>query len=188
MEIGLCMARTRKNRRGIAVYLDTCIVSGLAKGDLAPPDVRALEWILQQHKQRHLRLATSAVTKFELAKIPARFRIAHSAVNELLDVVPARVTFGFWGAERAIEDPNWWTFERLTWLLPDAIDAEHLTFAIQAGFHHFITTDERTILRHKRKLLSDFDVRAMSPRAFKRYWVRSMDSRHPKPPGLMYDY
>jgi len=182
------MPRNSRSQRGTVVYLDTCIISGLAKGDIALPDVRALEWILQEHKLRHLRLATSAASEFELAKIPARYRIAHSAIYSLLDKVPAQGSIGFWDPERAIEDPHWWTFERLSWVLPDELDAYHMLFAIKAGIHHFITTDERTILRHKKKLLAEFDVRTMSPRTFMKYWKRSAESRHPLPTGLMYSY
>lgn len=182
------MPRKSESRRGISIYLDTCIVSGLAKGDIPAADLNAMEWILREHRVRNLRLSTSPVTRMELEKIPARFRIAHSAIYGLLDVVPAQLSFGFWNNEKAIEDPYWWIYERLSWLLPDEIDVYHVLFAIKAGIHHFVTTDSRTILKHRKILLRDFDVRAMSPRVFVKYWKRSMSSRHPAPSGLLYDY
>jgi hypothetical protein len=63
----------------MAAYLDTCIVSGLVKGDLQPAQETALLRILEARKRGDLQLVTSETTKTEIDQIPEQHRRLHEA-------------------------------------------------------------------------------------------------------------
>ena len=69
-------------------YLDTCIVSGLAKEDLSDEELDALSRILEEYKGNNVHLVTSDLTKRELEKIPEGSRRKHSVIYSLLSDVP----------------------------------------------------------------------------------------------------
>ena len=50
----------------VRVYLETCIVSGLARVDLQPADASALIRVLEARKAGRVELVTSQVAKAEL--------------------------------------------------------------------------------------------------------------------------
>lgn len=68
---------------GIRAYLDTCIVSGLAKGDLTAENEAALLQILQARKNGSVELFTSEVARDEISKIPIEYRTIHSIIYAL---------------------------------------------------------------------------------------------------------
>ena len=73
-------------------YLETCIVSGLAKGDLAAAELLALLRILQAGKAGRVELITSDVVNAEIDRIPAHYRTPHAAIYNLLTDVPTAPT------------------------------------------------------------------------------------------------
>jgi hypothetical protein len=151
-------------------YLDTCIVSGLAKADLAPVEQDAVMYLLQAHKQGELKLVTSEVTAREISQIPEEFRRAHSVVYSLLSDVPTVLLgsttslslMGTPGPGR--EDPM---FENLKCLLPDPQDAEHVFQAAQNGVQYFVTVDRSTMLKHAAKVESACKVKLVAPSTLK---------------------
>lgn len=76
----------------ISAYLDTCVVSGIAKGDLTDADADALLVILQAHKAGALRVVTSEVTAAEYLKVPSQYRNKHAFIYSLLVDVPVAQT------------------------------------------------------------------------------------------------
>jgi hypothetical protein len=72
----------------VRAYLDTCIVSGLAKDDLAPEDVEALLHILEARKAGLADLFTSKLVQEEISKIPPVHRARHSIIYGLLTDIP----------------------------------------------------------------------------------------------------
>jgi hypothetical protein len=60
----------------LKVYCDTCIVSGLAKGDLTQPDVEALLKVLEKNNKT-LSFVTSQITKEEIDRVPQKYRVQH---------------------------------------------------------------------------------------------------------------
>jgi hypothetical protein len=157
------------------VYLDTCIVSGIAREDLTSAEQGAVLALLRFHKARRVELVTSEVAKREIARVPQKFRSRHEAVYFLLQDVPvARAEWtdgglaltGVGGGRR--EDP---LYTNLKALLPGELDAQHVFQAIRADADCFATTDGKTILRFARKLQAEYGLVAALPTEC----VRSID-------------
>jgi len=141
-------------------YLDTCIISNLAKGDLSSKEQSVLVELLKLHKNDELHLVTSEITKSEIDKIPQEYKVNHEIIYLLLQDVPVKET-------KIIQDvidigiipfpreDNIYT--RLKNILPDDNDRIHVYTAIKNGCYYFITTDRRTILKHNKKLFLEFD-------------------------------
>src|SRR5262245_14946342 len=70
------------------LYLDTSIVSGIAKNDLPAHERTACAAILQAEAAGHVELCASPVTKRELSAIPAGHRGAHDGVYNALLIIP----------------------------------------------------------------------------------------------------
>ena len=151
-------------------YLDTCIVSGLAKEDLVPLEQDAVMHLLEAHKQGDIKLVTSAVTAREISQIPGEFRRAHSVIYSLLSDVPSVMLgsttslslIGTPGPGR--DDPM---FENLKCLLPDPQDAEHVFQAAQNGVQYFVTVDRSTMLKHAARVESVCGVKLVAPSTLK---------------------
>lgn len=152
------------------VYLDTCIVSGLAKGDLAPDEAKALQRILEARKRGAVVVVTSQVTKGEISAIPEIHRASHEVLYNLLEDVPTVSThrtdgglllLGVGGGRR--EDP---LFTSLMSALPDPTDAEHVFQAAKNNLLYLITTDARTLIRHAVTVEQLCGVKLVTPVAF----------------------
>ena len=151
-------------------YLDTCIVSGLAKDDLAPADASALLRILEARKAGRVELVTSDVAKAEITRIPEVDRKRHTVIYNLLGDVPAVAThrtdsglmlMGVGGGRR--EDP---LFTELKKLLPDAGDAEHAFQAAKNSVAFLITVDRRSFLNHSAAVAKLCGVQLITPVEF----------------------
>jgi hypothetical protein len=143
-------------------YLDTCLVSGLAKRDLRPSEHEALRQLLWLRKAGALVLVTSPVTREELQRIPPDARELHEDIYALLDDVPLAqevqtdsglTLTGVGGGPR--ENP---TFTSLKAVLKDVNDARHLFQAIQNDVQYFVTDDERTVIRHASEIQDRFGL------------------------------
>lgn len=151
-----------------SVYLDTCIISGLAKEDLAEKEQDALMDVLRLYKKGKLDLVTSAITMHELEKIPPIARRRHEFIYLLLKDVPVSkakysnsglTLLGVGGGTK--EDP---LYSKLKTILPDENDIYHVFHALKSNCEYFVTTDRRTILKHNTKLFLEFnEFMVMSP-------------------------
>ena len=146
-------------------YLDTCIVSGLAKGDLTPDDLAALLRILEVRKTGTVELFTSEVAREEISKIPPEHRTQHSIIYGLLADVPCANTHYRIPPFRPApmfrrKDELLVSLERL---LPDAPDALHVFQAFKAGLPHLITVDRRTLLNHAATVFQLCNVQLVTP-------------------------
>jgi hypothetical protein len=155
--------------QSLHVYLDTCLVSGLAKRDLAPLEQEAFRDLLHLHKRRRVSLMTSAVTKEELEALPEGVRELHEDIYALLGEVPIspeaivqpltnRMQFGVLGW--SLPDA---TLATLNELVPDRNDARHLVHALKAGCDFFVTTDQRTIISKREPVEAQFSLKIRKP-------------------------
>jgi hypothetical protein len=140
-------------------YLDTNLISGLAKEDIRPVELAALRDLLRRRKAGQLILCTSAVASEELGGIPATARAPHEDIYPLLDDVPTvdeqfpmpkAYGAGAYGADAygmgpIVEDSD---LGVLRSILPDENDARHVFQAAKNGIDYFVTCDERTIVKH----------------------------------------
>ena len=147
------------------VYLDTCVVSGIASNDLSDKEQNALSELLRLYKEQSLRLVTSATTHDEISKIPPEHRAKHEDMYNLLsDVQVAPVG----GLSRlgphglAVTNPDWSLWGDLTNLLSEK-DAKHVYHAIKNRIEYFVTTDHRTILHHKKNIWGRFRIYVLWP-------------------------
>jgi hypothetical protein len=154
----------------LRAYLDTCVVSGLAKGDLSPVDAAALLQILQARKAGAVDHVTSEVTAHELAAIPPDFRMKHEVIYSLIADVPRVPThrtdsglmlMGMGGGTR--EDP---LFTELKKLLPDVGDAAHVFQAARNSVAAIITVDKRSFLSRAEQVATLCAVAVMTPVQF----------------------
>ncbi len=152
-------------------YLDTCIISGLAKEDLSDEELDALSRILEEYKGNNVHLVTSDLTKRELEKIPEGSRRKHSVIYSLLSDVPIVPMFkrghgltviGIGGGVIRVHP----IFARLNTELPDEPDAQHIYQAARNEVRYFLTTDRRTVLSRKEQIECICGVKAVSPNEF----------------------
>jgi len=143
-------------------------VSGLAKEDLSPGQQQALLELLRLYKGGQIKLITSFVVKQEIDRIPEGARTRHEMIYSLLSDIPRarfwqiRMGLTLMGIGGGIprQDP---LYIKLKQLLPDEEDAQHIFQAIKNQVDYFITTDERTILRHRGELESTYGIRVVTP-------------------------
>ena len=157
----------------ITAYLDTCIVSGLAKKDLGSDELAALRLILQAWEKGNVSLVTSSVVQEEIEKIPKEHRIKHETIYNLLSQVPVARAFSTTPGRLlllkvgggSVRRPNP-IFAELHSLLPDEADAHHLYQAARNEVQYFLTTDARTILSYQSQIEDICGVKVMSPQNF----------------------
>lgn len=154
----------------LTAYLDTCIVSGLAKEDLRDEELDALLRILEEYKGKKVHLVTSNLTKRELGKISTGYRRKHSFIYSLLFDVPIvplfrrgrGLSFGGIGGGVRVHP----IFARLNTELKDEGDALHIYQAARNEVSYFLTTDHKTVLSRKVKIEDICGVKAVSPTEF----------------------
>jgi predicted nucleic acid-binding protein len=150
------MASTGPDR----AYLDTCVFSALAKGELSSNDSRAFIGIAGLVQESRVTLFSSTVAQQELDAIPRDYRGPHLEQYSSVAKVQSRIT---WLDDRdgtVQEDP---LFRKIRGILPDENDARHLAHAKLAGVDNVITVDKRTILRYKPELEEQVGIRVYTP-------------------------
>jgi hypothetical protein len=159
-------------------YLDTCVVSGLAKNELPTDVTSALLAILEVHKAGRIALVTSKLVHDEISKIPTAHCLLHTVIYSLLADVPLvdmtvrsppfkPTSFPF-GVESAP------LLEKLEVFLPDKKDAEHVYQAVRNGASFVITVDRKTMLKHAEAVWKLCGVRLVSPVEFQSIVLRPM--------------
>jgi hypothetical protein len=148
-------------------YIDTCVISGLAKEDIAQEEQTALLNILKAQKSGDLKLVTSDLTRRELENIPSEYRQKHEVIYNLVADVPIAKAFrrdsglmlmGVGGGVRLVKE-----MAQLTTLLQDENDAAHIYQSYKNEINHFITVDSRTIISQKEKIEKICGVLVMLP-------------------------
>ena len=170
------MALVRGGRRLKMVYLDHTLLSGPAKRDLGPVELAALRRIRKWYKAGRLDLRISKVHKRELdryrdTKMSAAIEQLFSDFSQVAFVEDHEL-LGFhsqWTRQGGIthplieDDPTSSALRRIG-LTRD--DAHHLMLAIRGKCDVFLTTDWRTILRHRESVEKQFPaIRLMPPSA-----------------------
>lgn len=147
-------------------YLDTCVVSGLARNDLAQAEREAMIELLRRYEVGSVDFVTSAVALSELEQIPSEHQTPHLAVYHLLRKVkvlpePSLTRLGPWGGPMANPERRIWS--RIQAILPDENDAKHVFQAAKHSVDYFVTVDQSTILRHKSALAAQAGVCTVKP-------------------------
>ena len=149
-------------------YLDTCVVSALAKSDM-PAEQQALERLLNLHEQGRVELFRSAEVKDELSDIPEEYLKPHLEVfKRFLDLPRLQVggltRLCFAGVPsinlRRVK------LNRLRKILPDKTDAMHILITATNRVKYLVTTDKKTILRHTAQVEKVSGVQTMLPSEF----------------------
>lgn len=157
-------------------YLDTCIISGLAKEDLAQAELAALLEILQQQKSGGVSLVTSDMARRELDNIPDQYRMKHQFIYNLIADVPTAKAFrvdtglmlmGVGGGIRLVKE-----MAQLTTLLKDEPDAAHIYQAFKNDVLNFLIVDEATVLSKAKEIENICGVKAMLPSKFVKELIR----------------
>lgn len=148
------------------VYVDTCIISGLARNDIPETESTPMLTMLGATQADAFSFVTSCVALDELKLIPKEHQTPHTAIYQLLGKVralpePSMTRLGLIGAPAGNPDRSIWS--RLHGLLPDESDAKHVYQAYQNGARFFVTVDVKTILRHASELQNAFGIFARSP-------------------------
>ena len=150
----------------IITYLDTCVVSGLARNDLAPSEREAMVELLRRYEVGSVDFVTSAVALLELEKIPIEHQTPHLAVYHLLRKVrvlpePSLTRLGPWGGPMGNPVRRIWS--QIQAILPDENDVKHVFQAAKHSVDYFLTVDESTILKHKSDLAAQAGINAVKP-------------------------
>lgn len=160
-------------------YLDTCVISGLAKEDIAEEEQKALLIILKAQKCGDLTLVTSDLTRRELANIPSEYRQKHEVIYNLLADVPIAKAFrrdpglmlmGVGGGVRLVKE-----MAQLTTLLKDENDAAHIYQSYKNEINHFLTVDSRTIISQKKEIENICGVLVMLPSEYVANFIVATD-------------
>jgi hypothetical protein len=157
-------------------YLDTCVISGLAKEDIALEEQNALLIILKAQKSGDLKLVTSDFTRRELDNIPEKYRHKHEVIYNLVADVPIAKAFrtdaglmlmGAGGGVRLVKE-----MAQLATLLKDKNDAAHIYQAFKNEIYHFLTVDSRTIISQKEEIEKICGVLVMSPTEYVTNYIK----------------
>jgi len=149
-------------------YLDTCIVSGLAKSDLSSIEQEALKKILDLHEAESVELCTSAEVEEELSEIPDEHREPHLQVfRRFLDLPRAKTgALTSLGSLGPMGNPRTRRLNGLKEAGLDDTDAMHVFIAASNRMKYFVTTDKKTILRHADQIQAVSGVHAILPSDF----------------------
>lgn len=143
------------------MYFDTCVISGLAKGDLPDEEQSAVTELVNRIDSSDLTAFTSTEAKGEIEQIPEEYRDPHMQEYEKLSVLS--------NSSRWISEDQPFTedgkkkYDSLTEFLPDEVDARHIAHAAQNDVRDFVTTDEKTIIRYRDRIQDASEVSVWLP-------------------------
>jgi hypothetical protein len=164
------------------VYIETCVVSAIGKGE--PAEAPALAWLRQRAEAGDVLVCTSAVTKREIDRIPARYRPPVEKVYDETEKVPFvedHTLLGFhchgdrtgsYAMPLVTDDP----IARQLWALGlnrtdnDRRDVHHLMVAIRDGCDLFLTCD-KAVLHRRGQIQALFPtIRVLRPSEMMSQW------------------
>lgn len=153
--------------RPLRVYVDTNVLSAVAKGELPAIEQAAFDAVAALVRSSAVTLLSSPVTLEEMNLIPPAHRGPHIFQYDAVAKVSSEITW--YELDPAIEmldeveDP---VFIELRDFLPDENDARHLAHAKLEGIDHTLTLDRRTILRYAPQLRDRFGMMVYKPSEF----------------------
>ena len=140
----------------LTVYLDTNIISAMAKLDLPQDELAALEKVLDVYQAGLLGLYTSDLAKQELDCIPEQFRQNHVRLFRLI-----RLVAGEPENTPPISEGLQLRATRLQTCL-SVNDFNHLMQAVSGGAEIFLTLDSG--VRSQKALAGELEIAVLSPR------------------------
>lgn len=154
------------------VYLDTSVVSAIAKDDTPTQAAASIE-ILRLFDEGKLELVTSKIIGTEIERYRGEGRRNIEVVYRLLKKVPfvddhkVLGVYSQWdwlggGSTGALVEDHP-TSSKLRQLGLDKTDAHHLMLAVSEGCDVFLTCDQRTILKWRVEVEAQFPIRLMRP-------------------------
>jgi predicted nucleic acid-binding protein len=150
------------------IYIDTCVISGHAKGDLNTQEAQAFKKLLGLYINGEVSLLTSTVAKEEIDRIPEEYRTPHEGTYSQLRSIPAAgylvLDLGFGITLLGVKQHP--IYQSLAKLLKDVGDAQHLYQAHREGALHFITVDATTILSKASEIGKVSNVEVLLPSTF----------------------
>jgi hypothetical protein len=102
--------------------------------------------------------------KTELLQVPEQYRAPHLAAYGEIATLTASTEW--LGSAGGFTGPVAEIHQRLAEILPDQMDARHLTHATMHGVRDFVTTDERTILKYRDKIRAAVGIEVWSPKDY----------------------
>ena len=131
-----------------SILIDTNMISGIAKRDLPPQELKAAAQIMGWVQSSWATVAASTVARDELDRIPLSKRGQHDVVFNALNVLKTHsgVTYFDPNSGSVIENP---TYKSLRNLLPDEPDARMLAIGEEHGQEFFWTFDHKSILSRR---------------------------------------
>ncbi len=147
------------------IYLDTCIISGLAKEDISKKEYDSLLELLRLQKNTKLQIFTSELAKAELEKIPESYRNKHLVIYNLLTDVTSidYLVLNISPARIGLPVRQHTVLAQLINILRDEEDAKHIYQASRNNIEYFVTVDERTILVKANEILDISNVNVILP-------------------------
>ena len=157
-----------------SAYLDTNIISGLAKGEYSEEVASAFIEITALSKRGALELRTSELTAQELQRIPPEYRRQHFIIYNLIKNIALKselghsnIVLGGMGSGNIVAyglgqplPPK--LIQELEALIPvpldplraeaRSLDISHLFQCKHANIDYFLTEDHKTIIRYKLEL------------------------------------
>jgi predicted nucleic acid-binding protein len=159
------------------VYIDTCVISGHAKGDLSTQEAEAFARLLTLHADGRVILLTSTVAQEEISRIPQEYRAPHESIYTQLENIPAVgylvLDLGFGIPLLGVKQHS--IYRSLANLVRDAGDAQHLYQAHCERASHFITVDAKTILSKAHEIGKVCNVEVLLPSAFVEKYMASVE-------------
>jgi predicted nucleic acid-binding protein len=161
----------------LRLYVDTCVLSAVANGELSPIERAAVQTVNELSHSSAVTLFTSHVALEEISRIPEPYFARHVQQYDALGKVSSDLTWEEFNpatevTDLEVEKP---VYEELRTLLPDENDAQHLAQAKLGGIDHVLTLDGKTIIRYARELRDRFGILVFRPSEFVSWY--SGDSR-----------
>jgi hypothetical protein len=154
----------------VSAYVDTCVVSALARDQFSEVERAAFGTILAASEAHYVRLVTSTAMKDELDKIPEPHRAPHITIYQELGKIPrtsvqiprSRMMPAHLLTSCTYEDPLYAQLSRVL----DHGDAEHAYQAAKEKVGFLVTVDFRTFISKSDEVRSICGVRVVSPDQF----------------------
>lgn len=151
----------------LRVYVDTCVLSAVAKSELPSVEHTAWDQIAGMVQSSAVTLFSSRVALEEIGVIPPAHRGPHIVQYDAVAKVSSDITYEEYNS--AIEMPEEAEeplFSELRDSLPDENDARHLAHAKLDGIAHVLTLDGKTILKYRTRLRDRFGILVFRPSEF----------------------
>jgi len=158
----------------LRVYVDTCVLSAVANGELPLLERTAMDTIAGLVQTSAVTLFSSPVALEEMSRIPDPHFALHLKQYNAVGKVSSDLTWEELNpateiTDLEVEDP---VYEELRNLLPDENDAQHLAQAKLGGIDHVLTLDQRTILHYALELRERFGIIVFKPSEFVPWFQR----------------